>query len=443
MYVLLSRPCLMAALTISLLLQQGGVQAKERVTFSKDVAPILQENCQNCHRPGQFAPMSLLTFDEARPWAKSIKKFVSTRKMPPYSADPISFPMKGDLNLTQEEIDTIVAWVDQGAHEGNPADLPTPLTFSSYEGGWRLKQPDIVLKTQEPFLVPAGDDDLYQCFSIPLGLEHDVWLKGVEFQPDNSAVVHHFILFENKSDRFQAFDDETPEPGCECSDMEKVLVGASLLKMWAPGNVQPLSPSGVANKITAGSNLILQMHFHNVTGEEQWDQSKFALHLAQPEETIMKQVRGQLVIQPVLNILAGDPDSRHEALYTTRKDITLYSAGVHMHQRGKSMGLWARQPGDEQDTTVLWVPEFDFNWQLTYEFEEPWKAPSGTQFIMRSVHDNSENNPFNPDSTKDIHWGLASDDEMAFAGYSYTVDSEALNMTPVLPDTARFNGSDD
>src|SRR5690606_32694536 len=131
------------------------------------------------------------------------------------------------------------------------------------------------------------------------------------------------------------------------------------------------------------------------------------------------------------NIKAGDPESKHESHFVTKEDVTVFSAGVHMHYRGKSMGLWAKRPGDTEETTLVWVPNYDFNWQLTYEFQDYWKAPAGTEFIMRSVHDNSTNNPFNPDPTKDIHWGLASTDEMAFAGYGYLKDSEALNITPV------------
>ncbi len=424
-------------------LMPSQAMAKERATFTKDVLPIMQENCQGCHRPGQIAPFSLMSYQEARPWAKSIKKYVASRKMPPYFAHPSSLPMKNDMNLTDAEITTIVNWVDQGAPKGNPSDAPEPRVFAAYEGGWMLGEPDLVLKPMEPFKVDAGVDDLYQCFQIPLNLDHDVWLKGAEFQPDNNNVVHHFILFEDKVGKVKSLDEATPEPGCECSDMEKVLIGTNLLKMWAPGNVQPLTEKGVANKIGKGHNLILQVHYHNTTGEAQWDQSQFALHIAQPDELIQKQIRMQLVVQPNLNIKAGDPNSKHAARYVTRQDITLYSSGVHMHYRGKDMGMWAKRPGDTKETTIVWVPHFDFNWQLTYEFAETWKAPKGTEFTMRCTHDNSEDNPFNPDPTRDIHWGLGSVDEMAFSGYSYTLDSEALNVTPVALDPRHGQETDD
>ena len=224
--------------------------------------------------------------------------------------------------------------------------------------------------------------------------------------------------------------------------MEKVLVGTNLLKMWAPGNVQPLAPVGVGNRIKAGSNLILQVHYANTTGVDQVDQSKFAIHLAQPDEIIQKELRGQLVVQPNLNIKAGDPNSRHEARFTTPQDITLYSAGVHMHLRGKSMGMWAVPPDSTEEIPIVWVPNFDFNWQLTYEFAEPWPAPTGTEFIMRSVHDNSADNTNYPDQTKDIRGGLYSDDEMAFSGYGYTIDDEALGIQPWVPGAETPESSD-
>jgi hypothetical protein len=211
--------------------------------------------------------------------------------------------------------------------------------------------------------------------------------------------------------------------------------------MWAPGNVQPLYPLGVARKITAGANLVLQIHYHNVTGQDEMDQSRFALHLAHPDETVMKELQSQLVSAWTLDIKAGDPNSEHQAVYVADKDMT----GAHMHYRGKDMGLWATKP-DGTKETLLWVPNYDFNWQLTYEFAEPFHAPTGTEFKMVSHHDNSENNPFNPKLPPvDVKWGLATSDEMSFSGIGYTYDDEALNITPWLPgkDAVKATEGDD
>jgi hypothetical protein len=214
------------------------------------------------------------------------------------------------------------------------------------------------------------------------------------------------------------------------------LAGATILQMWAPGNVQPLNPKGIGRKIAAGSHLVLQVHYHNTTGEDSPDRSQFALHLAQPDETIDKQMRGQLVSAWVLDIKAGDPSSEHRASYTAPEDITVYSTGGHMHYRGKDIGMWATLP-DGRRETLLWMPHYDFNWQLTYEFVEPLRAPAGTVFEMVSHHDNSENNPYNPVLPPvDVKWGLATSDEMAFTGVTYTLDSEHLGITPRLPSAA-------
>jgi hypothetical protein len=410
----------------------------EAETWSKDVMPIIQERCLECHRPGQVAPFSLMTYQEARPWAKAIKQQVGTGKMPPYLAHPSSLPMMGDMNLSQKEIDTIVAWVDQGAKQGNKKDLPPAKEFKTFEGGWKLGDPDVVLQPEVPFTVSGDITDLYQCFQIPLGVDQDVWLKGVEFQAGNPAVAHHFILFEDTNNKFPELDAAYPGPGCECADMNEVG-STKVIKMWAPGNTAPLAPEGIGNKILAGKNLILQAHYYNNTGEDQVDQSRVALHVAKPEETMDKMFRLQMVVQPRLDIKAGDPNSRHEAVQTAFKDMTYYSAGVHMHLRGKSMGQYALLPGAEEEITMLWVPEYDFNWQLNYDFAEPFKAPKGTKFIMRSVHDNSAENPNNPDPTADVKWGSYSGDEMAFSGGYFVYDDEQLGITPEVVDFSKVS----
>ena len=417
-------------LPVALIMATGLFATAAPVTWSKDVMPIVQERCLNCHRPGQVAPFSLETFDQARPWAKAIREQVAAGKMPPYPGKPGEMGFHGDSNMTSEEIKTFTDWVDQGAKPGNPADLPPVKVFKSFEGGWVNRVPDIVLQPEHPFTVGADVSDLYYCFKIPFGVDQEMWLKGVEFQAGNSEVAHHFILFEDTSGAFDRVDAETPEPGCECADMGK-LGGASIVAMWAPGNVAPLTPIGVGHKLTKGKDLILQAHYYNATGLEQVDHSSVALHLASPEEAIDKRIRAMMVVQPNLNIKAGDPNSEHTAMFTAFKDLTMYSVGGHMHLRGKSISQTAKLPDSDRELLMLDIPEYDFDWQFTYPFEQPWKFPKGSKFIMRSIHDNSADNIHNPDPTKDVKWGLYSADEMAFTGGSYTFDDEKLGITPL------------
>lgn len=426
-----------------IILASGFADGAEPITWSKDVIPIVQERCLNCHRPGQVGPFSLETFEQARPWAKSIRDQVAAGKMPPYPGKPGEMGFHGDANLTEKEILTFTSWVDQGAKQGNPADLPPKKVFKTHEGGWVNRVPDIVLQPEEPFKVGADVSDLYYCFKIPFSADTDLWLKSAEFQAGNSEVAHHFILFEDAGDSFDALDAQTPEPGCECADMDK-LAGARIVQMWAPGNVAPLSPEGVGLKLTKGKNLILQAHYYNATGTDQVDHSKVALHLAQPEETIDKQIRPMMVVQPNLDIKAGDPNSEHTATFTAFKDLTMYTVGGHMHLRGKSISQTAQLPDSTTEVLMLDIPEYDFDWQFTYPFEQPWKFPKGSKFIMRSIHDNSADNPHNPDPTKDVKWGLYSGDEMAFTGGSYTFDDEKLGITPDAlsdADRARLTGT--
>ena len=270
-----------------------------------------------------------------------------------------------------------MAWAESGAAEGDPADLPPPREFATFKGGWVHRQPDLELRPERASMVGKEVDDEYRCYHVKLGLERDVWVKGTEFQPGNPGVVHHFILFQDTNGVGAALDGATPDPGWVCGQMEASLATAKILEMWAPGNMAPLDPRGIAMRLEAGKDLILQIHFHNTTGADAEDWSRFALHLAQPDETIIKEVRGQLVSAWTLDIKAGDPDSEHRAAWTAPKDITLYTSGGHMHYRGKDIGLWATKPGGERET-LLWMPNYDFNWQFTYEFVEPYKAPAGT-----------------------------------------------------------------
>lgn len=429
--------CLVLALLV-LALGAGAASAQgsspaPAPTFSKDVAPILQGHCQGCHRPGQIGPMPLLTYADARPWAKAIERQVSERKMPPYFAHPDSLPMRGDLNLSQAEIDTLIGWARQGALEGDPRDLPPARQFEAFAGGWALKEPELVLQPAAPYLVGKEVDDEYRCYFVELGVEHDLWLKAVEFKPGNSAVVHHFILFGDAQGIARSLDDATPEPGWECGQMDSTLARTTVLQMWAPGNVAPLAPAGIGKRIPGKSQLILQAHYHNTTGEDQLDGSRVALHLAHPEETIEKEMRMQLVSAWQLEIPAGQPRVEHQATWTADSNITLYSAGGHMHYRGKDIGMWATRPGRDKET-ILWIPHWDFNWQHTYVFAEPYPAPAGTEFVMISHHDNSAENPHNPALPPvAVHFGLATSDEMAFTGFGYTLDDERLGITPQLP----------
>ncbi len=433
-------PLAWGALTLALWIPAPGLasSADRELTYSRDVAPLLQENCLVCHREGEMAPMPLESYDQVRPWARSIARQVAARDMPPYGAHPESREMRGELYMSDEEIETIVSWVGSGAPKGDPADLPAPVSFASYAGGWKLGVPDVVLPIPETFQVPAGDgDDLYYCFPIDFSVPVDLWLKGIEFRPDNTDVVHHFILFMDPEGTFPAADATTEEVGVECAEMGRRVPGSESLDAWAPGGTKALAPEGMGRLFKADTKLVLQIHYSNQTGEVQPDRSSVALHIAKPEEKITKAFRKRYAgLVPNLDIKAGDPESRHEGRSKITEDITVYSANAHMHKRGKSMRMTALLPGETEEQTVLWVPKYDFDWQWNYEFAEPMKVPAGSELIVRSVHDNSAGNPDNPDPTVDVGWGDGSWDEMMFNIYTYSVDDEVLDITPNAFDPA-------
>jgi hypothetical protein len=398
------------------------------VTFSKQVAPILQENCQTCHRPGDIAPMSLLTYDEARPWAKSIRQVVSDRTMPPWHADAQPGTFSNDSSLSEQEIATLVAWVDQDAPEGDPADLPPAKTFAV--NGWKTGTPDLVYWIPETYNLPATVDDEYRCFVIPDKVDQDIWYSGLEVKPGNPAVVHHVIVFADPGDSARQRDAADPSPGFLCGmasgGIEMKMVGG-----WAPGRNAGLTRSGSAMKIAAGTTLVYQVHYHNTTGAEQPDRSGMALYLTR--ETVHQQPRSAPIGAWDLNIAAGDANSEHSAAWTAPADIHVRAIMPHMHYIGKDMKLTAVLPGGDE-RVLLDVPRYDFNWQANYVFAEPVALPKGTVIKMVSHHDNSAANPRNQFSPpRDIHFGEATHEEMSIAFTSFVVDDEDLKLEPVLP----------
>lgn len=400
------------------------------VSFAKDVSRIFQDNCQSCHRPGDIAPFSLMSFEDARPWAKSIKEAVANRKMPPWGADAAVGHWANDVSLTQQEIDTIVAWVDQGARMGDPADLPEPKTFP--DTGWKLGTPDLVFEPEVDYTVGKEIEDEYRCYVIKTGLTEDAWMVGQEQRVGNPAVVHHIMSYIDTQHKFRPLDEATPEPGFLCGMGTGSELGLqNLFGGWAPGNAPGFYEEGVGRRIPAGADIIYQIHYHNTTGMDQVDRSGMGIHLARGP--IQKQAKIMLSGAFALKIPAGDPNAEHVGMWRTPKNITVTGLMPHMHFIGKDMSAIAIYP-DGREETLLSVPRYDFNWQITYEPVEPFKLPKGTTIKMISHHDNSASNPYNPYNPPiDMAWGEATNEEMAHVWILFTDDEEQLNVTPADP----------
>ena len=381
--------------------------AKTSATFTKDVAPILYKRCIECHRTGEIAPMSLLNYQEVRPWAKSIRQRVVERSMPPWSADPHVGKFSNDPSLSQKEIDAIVSWVDAGAPKGDDKDMPPTPKFTT---GWTIGKPDVVLSMTEEHLVPADGTVPYLYFTIPTGFTEDKWISAMEIRPGNRGVVHHVI----------AFVQEAGASGRRGGAGAEAQGGRGQLGGVTPNKTGIFFSPGTARLIKAGSNIVFQMHY-TTNGEATKDRTSIGLVFAKqpPAKTLVtgNAMNARFVIPP------GDGNHEVKSSMTFKEDVHLTSFMPHMHFRGKDFIYTAVYP-DGRSEVLLNVPKYDFNWQLTYIPEKPIALPKGTRLDCVAHFDNSTKNKFNPDPTKEVRWGDQTWEEMMIGWFTYTRDGE-------------------
>ena len=385
------------SIVVGVVVLAAGSSAQAQPTFTKDVAPIFYANCVSCHRPGEVAPMALRTYEESRPWAKSIRQKVSLRQMPPWFADPAHGTFSNDARLTDRQIDTILKWVDAGAPRGNPRDLP-PLP--TYTEGWQLGEPDHII-TLPAIQIPAEGDDIFPTPNLTIDIPEDRWIRAIEIRPSNREVTHHSVLFLAGG----------PGGG---------MVGQSgfvdVLGVWAVGTPPTIYPEGVGRWVRKGQQLRTNLHYHP-NGKAQTDQTRVGLYFGRGE---LKKVVATAVAGDVsFKIPAGAKNHELRALYVIDQDVNVVSYFPHMHLRGKDMTLTATLPGGRRQT-LLSVPAYDFNWQLYYYPKDPIPLPSGTIVEAVAHYDNSAGNPNNPDPTRDVTFGEQSTDEMMFGVFDFT-----------------------
>jgi hypothetical protein len=337
-----------------------------------------------------FAPMSLVKFDEARPWAKSIRNRVSTRTMPPWGADPDHGVFKNDPRLSDKEVATILAWVDGGAPKGDDKDLPK---LPEFVEGWTIGKPDAVFEMEAPYQIPATGTVEYQYLRIPTNLKEDKWLAAIEIKPQARAHVHHVIAYT--------------QPAGEKINEAGVL---------GPGNIGGVTPNkpgvvfdpGVGRLLSANTDIILQMHY-TTNGEATSDKTVVGVrYLKEPPSMVQ---RGGSVIQPAFVIPSGATAHEVRGSRILAADTIITSFTPHMHVRGKDMTYVATYP-DGRTETLLSVPRWDFNWQITYQLKEAKRMPKGTKIEVIAHFDNSPQNKFNPDPSKDVRWGDQTWEEM-------------------------------
>lgn len=357
------------------------------VTFHKDVEPILQQRCQECHHPGTAAPFSLLTHDDAVSWSAMIKEVVQERRMPPWHADSRYGHFSNDRSLKTAEIKTLVDWIDQGTVAGKPEEAPPSKEFAE---GWRIGKPDAVFELPKDVSIPANGTMPYKYFVTETNFKEDMWLEAAEARPGNRGVVHHIIVFSMQEGKRQAIQEK------------------NWIVAMAPGDEPLRLPAGVGRKIPAGSKLIWQMHY-TPTGKPETDRSAVAFKFCKtpPEKT----ARVYGIDNKRFIIPAGESNFRVEARHTVGHPVTLLGMMPHMHLRGKAFEYTATFP-DGRREVLLSVPQFDFNWQTSYRLDKPMSIPAGTKIQCTAHFDNSKGNPANPDPTQPVRWGDQTWEEM-------------------------------
>lgn len=397
-------------------LAPGAVEAP--VTFNQDIAPIFFEHCTRCHRPGQGAPMSLLTYDSARPWARSIKQQITQRKMPPWFADPTIGHFANDPRLDAKAIDLIARWVDTGAARGEGPEPPAP----TYADGWEIGTPDLILPIAAPFSVPAEGVGDYQYFRIPTNLTEDRWIQAIEIRPGDRRVVHHSLAFvKSEKPAGPTFGAGPNGMTCSedvCGEVEVHDAGMGpIFAGMAVGTPPEIYPPGAAKLLPAGSVITLQVHY-TPFGKAVEDRTSVGIVFAKTEPTT--KLKTVLVSKHEFTIPPHAAAHQLDAQVTFRRDVDIWSIAPHAHLRSKS---WQFEliGADGAEKSVLSVPRFDFNWQLLYKYATPLRVRAGTTFRTRGVFDNSAANKANPDPNATVRWGNMTTDEMLIASVIYSV----------------------
>ena len=404
-----------------LVLGVGGLASAEAAgtpTFAKDIAPILYENCVACHRPNHLAPMSLITYADARPWARAVKTKVLAREMPPWGADSSVRAYKNDASLTQTEIDTIAAWVDGGAPEGNAVDLPEVPQFAE---GWSIGEPDLIFTMLEPFEVPADGTVPYSYVTVPTNLQEDIWISAHEFRPGDRRVIHHVIPSVLEDDGKPATGEVKRQ-----RDRTRTRARGASVGGYVPNRLGTVYADGVATRLPAGADIEAQMHYTTI-GEPVSDRSSWGVVLTREPDSTLRRARGGQVANLTFAIEPGNADFAVTASRTIEEETYLANMMPHMHVRGKSAKYTVKYP-DGREVVALWVPNYNFNWQLRYQLEEPIFMPKGAVLEAEFHYDNSGANRFNPDPTAEVHWGDQTWEEMML-GYYGTVEGPEGNTT--------------
>ena len=377
------------------------------LTFTRDIAPILFDECAACHRPGGVGPFSVLTYQDVRPRARELVAATTSRSMPPWKPAPSYGEFSGERRLTGDEIARIQRWVEEGAIEGDPSDLPPP---PAWPDGWQLGEPDLVVTMPEPFAVPADGADIYRNFSMPIPVAEGQYVRAVEFRPGNGGVVHHARIMMDRTGASRKLEAADREPGYDGMLLDGAEFPDGHFLGWAAGKMPSIGPDDLAWSLEPGTDLVLQTHLLP-SGRPEALQASFGFFFSDTPPTRAPVV---LVLDSrTIDIPAGEPEHVVEATYTLPVDVDALRVSPHAHYLGKDMRAFATLP-DGTTRPLIHVPDWDFDWQDDYEFVAPVHLPRGTTLVMRYVYDNSAENARNPSTPpRRVVFGPRSSDEMA------------------------------
>jgi hypothetical protein len=380
------------------------------VTFSEQVAPIVFSQCASCHHPGEAAPFSLTSYEDVKKRGALIAAVTKSHYMPPWHAAPGFGEFDGERRLTNDQIALIGQWVKDGMPQGDPAKTPA---LPHFVEGWHLGKPDFIVTMPKGFPLPASGPDIYRNFVVPTNLTEDKWVRAVEFHPGTRSVVHHSLFSYDASGTLRKRDGADGKPGFSGMDGGRSPKSGSL-GGWAVGATPVPLADGLAYPLPAGSDLVLQEHFH-LTGKAEVEQSTVGIYFADkaPERRLMGiQVPPIFALGAHLDIPAGAKAYTIHDSFVVPVDVKVWSAGAHAHYLAKNMKAFATKP-DGTKVPLLWIPDWDFAWQDRYPYKEPFVLPKGTRVDVTLVYDNTTENPHQPSNPpKEVWWGEGSFDEM-------------------------------
>jgi hypothetical protein len=418
---MLSKPSVLAILAL-----MPGLASAAALTFNKDVAPIVFEHCAECHRPGQSAPFSLLTYHDVLAKSEKIVTAVTRRSMPPWLPEGEFGEFVGDRRLSTNQIQAFVQWVESGAAEGAPIDLPP---MPKWNDGWRLGSPDLVVEMPNRYTLAVTGQDVYRNFVIPMTLDKSRYVRAVEFRPDNRKIVHHAFVKVDASGQVRRLDGKDGAPGFPGMNLpDSVKMPEGYFLSYQPGKLPAMEPPGFGWTLGPGQDLVLQTHLRP-TGKPETLRAQVGLYFTDIPPTNVTRVFELSSLN--IDLAPGTDSSLIEDRFTIPVDADLLAVLPHTHYLGKRLEGFAHFP-DGKIQRVLCIPRWDFNWQGDYRYAHPIHVPAGTELEMRYVFDNSAANPFNPNQPpKEIFCGPSSSDEMAELWFQVLVrgTNEAAKVT--------------